>query len=88
MTFKFIRSHSTGTINRVGCERGKFTGENLASKFIKKQTLVQVFSCDFCKISQNTFSYRTHLVAASGYFITDEATVYIIDQEFCCNRRV
>ena len=34
---------------------------------VKKETLAQVFSCDFCEISKNTFSYRTPLVAASGY---------------------
>ena len=27
--------------------------------FIKKETLVQVFSCEFCEISENTFSDRT-----------------------------
>ena len=27
--------------------------------FIKKETLAQVYSCEFCKISKNTFSYRT-----------------------------
>ena len=26
---------------------------------IKKETLAQVFSCEFCKISRNTFSYRS-----------------------------
>ena len=31
--------------------------------FIKKKTLTQVFSCEFCKISKNTFSYRTPPVA-------------------------
>ena len=34
---------------------------------LKKENLAQVFSCEFCKISKNTFSYRTPLVAASGY---------------------
>ena len=29
--------------------------------FMKKETLAQVFSCKFCKISKNTFSYRTPL---------------------------
>ena len=29
--------------------------------FIKKETLVEVFSCQFCKISKNTFFYRTPL---------------------------
>ena len=33
--------------------------------FIKKETLGQVFSCEFCDISKNTFFYRTSLVAAS-----------------------
>ena len=58
----------------------KFTGKHLcqslffnkvarlrsqAGNFIKKETLAQVFSFEFCEISKNTFSYRTPLVAAS-----------------------
>ena len=38
---------------------------DLACNFIKKETLAQVFSCEFCEIFKNTFSYRTPLVAAS-----------------------
>ena len=34
-------------------------------KFIKKETLTQVFSCKFCKLFKNTFLYRTNLVAPS-----------------------
>ena len=30
-----------------------------ACNFIKKETLAQTFSCKFCDISKNTFSYRT-----------------------------
>ena len=37
-----------------------------ACNFIKKETLTQVFSCEFCEISKNIFSYRTPPVAASG----------------------
>ena len=37
--------------------------EHKACNFIKKETLAQVFSCEFCEISKNTFSYRTTLVA-------------------------
>ena len=49
----------------------KFTGKHLcqrlffnkvaglACKFIKKESLAQVFSCEFCEISKNTFFYRT-----------------------------
>ena len=53
----------------VFCEKGvlrnfiKFTEIHI--NFIKKEILVQVFFCEFCKISKNTFSYRTPLVAAS-----------------------
>ena len=36
-----------------------------ACNFIKKESLAQVFSCEFYKISRNTFSYRTPPVAAS-----------------------
>ena len=38
-----------------------------ACNFIKKETLTQVFSSDFCEISKNTFSYRTPLVPASVF---------------------
>ena len=56
----------------------KFTGNHLyqclffnkvaglqACNFILKMTLVQVFSCEFCEISKNTFFHRIPLVAAS-----------------------
>ena len=33
--------------------------------FIKKETLTQTFSCEFCEIAKNFFSYRTPPVAAS-----------------------
>ena len=55
------------------CEKGvlrnftKFTGKHLyQSLFFKKETMVHVLSCEFCKISENTFSYRTPSVAASN----------------------
>ena len=35
------------------------------SNFIKKETLAQVFSCEFSESSKSTFSYRTPRVAAS-----------------------
>ena len=55
----------------------KFTGKHLyqslfvnkvaglTCNFIKKESLAQVFSCEFCKIFKNTFFYRTPQVAAS-----------------------
>ena len=52
----------------VFCKKGvlrtfaKFTGkQQWQSLFL----MVQVFFCGFCKISKNTFSYRTSPVAAS-----------------------
>ena len=37
--------------------------KNLATLF-KKRYLAQAFSCEFCKISKDIFSYRTPRVAA------------------------
>ena len=36
-----------------------------ALNLIRKETLAQVFSCECCEISKNTFSYRAPPVAAS-----------------------
>ena len=36
---------------------------------LRKKTVAQVFSCQFCEIYKNTFYYRTPLVAASGVLI-------------------
>ena len=33
--------------------------------FLKNETLAQVFFCEFCEISKNTFPYRTPQLAAS-----------------------
>ena len=37
--------------------------ESLACNFTKKETLAQVFSCEFCEIAKNTF-FTEHLWAA------------------------
>ena len=63
------------------CKKGvlrnfsEFTGKHLCQSiffnnveglnFIKKETLAQVFSYEFCEISKNTFSYTTPPVVAS-----------------------
>ena len=36
-----------------------------ACNFLKKETLAQVFPCEFCEISKNTLFKQTPLVAAS-----------------------
>ena len=44
--------------NKVAGRRPK------ACNFIKKETLAQVFSSEFCEISKNTFLHRTPLMDA------------------------
>ena len=52
-----------------------------AFNFIKKETLAQVFSCEFCEIFKNTFSYRTHLMAASEIWLVNNFFFSRIRQE-------
>ena len=40
-----------------------------ACNFITKENLAQLFCCEFCEISKNTFSYRTPPVAASAIYL-------------------
>ena len=40
--------------------------QSQACNFIKKEALAHVFSCAFCEISKNNFSYRTPKMAASN----------------------
>ena len=48
-SFLFFRSSRL----EVFCKKGA------ARNFIKKETLAQVFSCEFCNIFKNTFFHRT-----------------------------
>ena len=43
-----------------------------ACNFIKKESLAQVFSSEFCEISKNTFSKRTPPVAASAQWLINK----------------
>ena len=64
-----VRSSRQGVFYKKGVLRNfaKFTRKHLCySLFFTKEALAQVFSCEFCKISRNTFSYRTSPVAVSG----------------------
>ena len=49
------------------CQQASFLTKFQAkgSNFIKKETLAEVFSCEFCEICKNTYSYRPPLVVAS-----------------------
>ena len=57
---KFTRKHLCKSLffNKVAGRR--------PATLLKKETLTQVFSCEFCEISKNIFSYKTPLVAASA----------------------
>ena len=61
----------------------KFTGKHLCQSLffnkvavpatlLKKNTLEQVFSCEFCEISKNAFCYRTPLVTASSVYTCNQ----------------
>ena len=75
-----MRSSRPEVFRKKGVLRNfaKFTGKHLRQSLffnkvaglrpatsLKKETLAQVFSCEFCEISKNTFFHRTPLVAAS-----------------------
>ena len=51
-----------------------------------KRRLVQVFSCKFCKISKNSFSYRTPPVTASEKYVRSvfQTILRIIRHKFIC----
>ena len=53
----------TNVTYNVGVSIYRKTKENTgqACNFIKKESLAQVFSCEFCEISKNTFFHRTPL---------------------------
>ena len=40
-----------------------------------KETLAQMFSCEFCKISKNTFSYRTPQVPPSSLTTKNQISI-------------
>ena len=71
---RFSFSKARGSHPQILCKKdvfrsfSKFTGKHLFQSLlfnIKNETLTQLFSCEFCKISKNTFIYRKHPVASS-----------------------
>ena len=79
---------------KVFCKKGvlrnfvKFNGKHLcqslrpkACNFIKNESLVQVFSCEFWEISKSTFSYRTPLVAAFAATTTVVLILFVYEVE-------
>ena len=43
--------------------------------FIKKEALAQVFSCEFCEISKNTFFYTIPPVVGSGHTVPSKYAI-------------
>ena len=69
--FEILQNSPEDTCTRVSFFK-KVAGLRPAT--LLKKRLAQVFSSEFCKISMNTFSYRTPLVAASA---RDNFSVFI-----------
>ena len=57
MFLKILQNSQKNTCTRVSFQ---------ACNFTKKETLAQVFSCEFCKISMNTFFTEQIQATASG----------------------
>ena len=70
MKYQYRSSHTEVFCKKVFKEISQNSQENTCARvsffFINKETLAEVFSCEFCEISKNTFPYRTPLVAASA----------------------
>ena len=69
---QFRSSHQRRSIKKLPLKisqilRGIPVPATQACNFIKKETLAQVFSYEFCKIYKKTNFYRTPLVVASVY---------------------
>ena len=64
----------------------KFTGNHLYESiffiFIKKDTLAQVFSSEFCEISKNSFLRKTPIKTVKGKYDLDNTT-YQIQTQLC-----
>ena len=80
----------------------KFTGKDLyqshflnkvaglqACNFIKKETLAQVLSCEFCEIFKNTF-YTEHLwtTASIIMWIFTDICIVIVSTKFVAQGRI
>ena len=59
---KFRKNPQENTSTRVSFLR------KLQASIFKKETLTQMFSCEFCEISKNAFSYGTPLGDYFWYF--------------------
>ena len=80
ITFFFDERHTEAvaqrcSVRKVFLEISQNSQENTSARVsfaitlqAEKETLAQAFSCDFCEISKNTFSFRAPLVAATEVY--------------------
>ena len=76
----YFRSSHLRCSVRIGVLRNfaKFTGKHLSqSLFFKKETLAQVFSCEFCETSKNSFFTEHFLATASVIFALDTSSIWL-----------
>ena len=62
-----------------------------ACNFIKKETLAQLFSCEFCDIFKNAFFYRTTLVVVSANIKTrfqNHINQYVVKSQIFINANI
>ena len=64
-TGKHLYLFNKDTLQRVDAATCRVESRSLACNFIKKETLAQVFSCEFCEISKNNF-FIEHLWTAAS----------------------
>ena len=53
-----------------------------ACNFIKKDTLVQVFSCELCEIVKNTFFTEHIWATASGISLTNTVMLFLFEEDW------
>ena len=59
---------------------------SVSIKTEKNENLAQLFSCDFCEISKNTFSYTTPPVAASAPLFFRSHVLTVHEVKMCINQ--
>ena len=98
LSWSFYRSNHQRCSMRKGVLRNfaKLTGKHLCQNlffnkvaglrpdFIKKETLAQVFSCNFVGISRNTFFTEHHRMAASGSNVFTSSMFMQLPAGFVC----
>ena len=70
---------ASGSVENVFLVVSQNSQENIKKE--KKETLAQVFSCEFCKIYRNTF-FTEHLRATASAFIFSTSAFFLIRLSF------